>query len=139
MGLTAKLFDRRWFWVLIVPAISYWMIPWQAGKPLVTFQDRVLMLSLVSSGTLLLWLAFRQKFVLHQKLFGETTPQTNWWLEQLQLIVTTVLVCIVFTLADKLAERLPWPGYALHVTAGLAFGYWIWRTVYVTNLKRVEE
>lgn len=129
MGLTVKFFDRRWFWVLIVPTLFYWMIPWQASEPPFTpIQGRVLTLSLVSGGTLLLWLAFRQ--VRHQKLFGETTPQTNWWLDQLQLLVTTVLVLIVFTLAEMLAKRLPWASYVLHVAWALAGGYGFWRVVY---------
>jgi hypothetical protein len=131
MGLTAKLFDRRWFWLLIVPAVFYWMIPWAASKPPFTsVQGRFLNLSLVSSGMLMLWIFLRQKLLLHQKVLGETMPQTNWWLEELPILVTAGLVVIVFTLAETLAERYPWPGYALHVAFGLAGGYGFWRMVY---------
>src|SRR3954462_12565964 len=106
MRLSAGLSDRRWFWVLIVPALLYSLVPWRVGKPPVTsFQNRVLVLSLISAIALIMWLALRQK------LFGEAAPQTNWWLDQLQNLVIAVFIIVVSLLMGKLYERSPWWGY----------------------------
>jgi hypothetical protein len=137
MGLTAMLLDRRCFWLLIGPAVSYWMVPWQATKlPVTPFQDRFLMLSVASTVTLLLWLALREKFVFHQKLIEETA---NWWLDQLQNVVMVVFGMVVWELMGKLHERLPWASYALQVAIALAFGYWTWWMAYTQNWKTVEN
>ena len=76
MRLSAKLSDRRWFWVLITPFMFFGLMPRETGNEfLLKVQRSSLVPYFVSLFSLLAWLAYRQH------LSEEVPPvRVNWWL-----------------------------------------------------------
>ena len=138
MRLSAELFDRRWFWILVMPVMLYWLVPWKTNNAFLLNLHRsslLLNLALVTSLLLFVWLALRER------LFDGVPPVgENWWLSTLlDLLKGTFfafLSLIVGSLMGKIYDRNSMLAYSLQVAAVLTFGYAMWRIVYLRDVKK---
>jgi hypothetical protein len=130
MRLSAKLSDRRWFWVLITPVMFFGLMPRETGNEFLLKIQRISLLPyFVSFLSLLAWLAYRQH--LSKEV---SSVQVNWWLATfLDLLKGTFMAfmgLIMFGWMDKVYDRNPVVGYSLQAALVLAVGYMMWRVVY---------
>jgi hypothetical protein len=140
MRLSAKLFDRRWFWLLITPLMFFWLIPLNTGNGfLLKVQRSTLVLGFMMANRILLgaWLKYRER------LFqGVGLKQGHRWVFLALVIPVAIFILIPSTLKPEFFDRMyrinPVLGFSLQALMVLACGYLLWGCAYSLRENGIE-
>jgi len=140
MRLSAKLFDRRWFWLLITPLMFFWLIPLSTGNGfLLKVQRSSLVLGFIVADMILLgaWLKYRER------LFqGVGLKQGHRWVFFALVIPVAIFIVIPSMLKldffDRMYKTNPVLGFSLQALMVLVCGYLLWGSAYSLRENGIE-
>jgi hypothetical protein len=138
--LSAKLFDPRWFWLLITPTMLYWLIPWKTGNErLLNVQRSSLVLGVIVVDMILLvaWLKYRER------LFqGPGLKQGHRWAFLVLVIPVAIFIGVPIMLEVDFLGRMyktnPVLGFSLQALMVLVCGYLLWQSAYSLRKNGIE-
>jgi heme/copper-type cytochrome/quinol oxidase subunit 2 len=138
--LSARLFDHRWFWLLITPTMLYGLIPWKTNNGiLLNVQRSSLVLGFIAADMILLvaWLKYRER------LFQEPGLKQGhrWALLVLVIPVATFIVVpsmLELEFFGRMYKTNPVLGFSLQALVVLVCGYLLWQFAYSRRENGIE-